>query len=114
VQFVHRTVAYVLWFAVLLHVIDVWRTARDGAALAMALMLAAAVTFQAALGIATLLHGVPIRLALMHQAMAIIVLGLAVVHAQRVRSGMRPEILRMSESGALVTRVTLTQGFRDA
>jgi cytochrome c oxidase assembly protein subunit 15 len=84
VQFVHRSVAYLLWLAAMAHAIDVLRAVRDGAGLVTALLLAVAVTLQAALGIATLLYGVPIYLALMHQAMAIIVLGLAVVHAQRL------------------------------
>jgi heme a synthase len=84
VQFVHRSVAYVLWIGALVHVIACWRRVENGAVRAMALLLASAVTVQAVLGIVTLLHGVPIHLALMHQAMAVIVLGLAVVHAQRV------------------------------
>jgi cytochrome c oxidase assembly protein subunit 15 len=60
------------------------RTVRGGPVLAHALALVAAVTLQAALGIATLLHMVPIGLALMHQAMAVIVLSIAVVHAERM------------------------------
>ena len=84
VQFVHRMTAYGLWIAALTHAVVVWRSATSGAVRTMALLLAGAVTVQAALGIATLLHDVPIWLALMHQAMAVIVLGLAVVHAQRV------------------------------
>ena len=46
--------------------------------------LAVAATLQAVLGILTLLHQVPIALALAHQAMAILVLTIAVVHAQRL------------------------------
>ena len=44
----------------------------------------ALVTLQAALGIATLVHQVPIGLALAHQGLAMVVLALAVVHAQRL------------------------------
>ena len=53
-------------------------------------MLAVSLTIQAALGIATLLYQVPISLALAHQGMAIIVLAIAVVHAERLlqRRGM--------------------------
>jgi len=51
---------------------------------ALALALAGAVTIQAALGIATLIHQVPIGLALAHQGMAIVVLAIAVVHAGRL------------------------------
>ena len=59
-------------------------TLRGGPALTHALALAALVTIQAALGILTLLHHVPIGFALMHQAVAIIVLMLAVMHAERL------------------------------
>jgi heme a synthase len=69
---------------------------RGGPVLAHALALAAAIALQAALGIATLLHAVPIGLALMHQAMAVIVLSIAVVHAERIsaRSNMVPVQIR--------------------
>jgi cytochrome c oxidase assembly protein subunit 15 len=82
VQFVHRTVAYVLWIAAVAHAIDVARTAKER--LASALALAAAVTLQAAVGIVTLLHQAPIDLALLHQAVAVVVLATAVVHAERL------------------------------
>jgi cytochrome c oxidase assembly protein subunit 15 len=42
------------------------------------------VTIQACLGILTLVHQVPLPLALLHQAMAIVVLSLAVINAQRL------------------------------
>ena len=54
------------------------------AAIRGALWLAAAVTLQATLGILTLLHHVPIDLALTHQAVAIAVLTLAVIQAERL------------------------------
>jgi cytochrome c oxidase assembly protein subunit 15 len=82
VQFVHRTVAYGLWIAAVAHAIDVARTAKE--VLASALALAAAVTLQAAVGIVTLLHQAPISLALLHQAVAVVVLATAVVHAERL------------------------------
>jgi cytochrome c oxidase assembly protein subunit 15 len=82
VQFVHRFAAYVLWIAAVLHAIYVIRTQRGGATLP--LVLASAVTIQAALGVATLLYQVPISLALMHQGMAVVVLAIAVVHAERL------------------------------
>jgi cytochrome c oxidase assembly protein subunit 15 len=84
VQFNHRMAAYAIWVLALLHAADVVRTVRGGPVLAHALALVAAVTLQAALGIATLLHMVPIGLALMHQAMAVIVLSITVVHAERM------------------------------
>jgi cytochrome c oxidase assembly protein subunit 15 len=49
-----------------------------------AVLLAGAVTVQAALGIVTLLHQAALPLALMHQAMAMVVLTVAVLHAQSV------------------------------
>jgi cytochrome c oxidase assembly protein subunit 15 len=84
VQFDHRMAAYALELVVLLHAADVAHTLRGGAALTGALVLASAVTLQATLGIATLLHQVPLALALLHQTMALAVLAIAVVHAKRL------------------------------
>ena len=84
VQFDHRMAAYALALLALLHAADVARTLRGGAALTAALALASAVILQAALGIATLIHQAPLALALLHQAMAIVVLAIAVVHAERL------------------------------
>jgi len=82
VQFDHRLVAYALLATAILHAVDATRTLPRGAAVRGALALACAVTLQAALGIATLLEQAPLGLALMHQAMAMIVLTIAVLHAQ--------------------------------
>jgi cytochrome c oxidase assembly protein subunit 15 len=82
VQFTHRMIAYALWVAALAHAIDSVRARRAG----LSIVLAIAVTIQAALGIATLLYQVPISLALAHQGMAIIVLAIAVMHAERLVS----------------------------
>jgi heme a synthase len=84
VQFDHRMLAYVVWLGAIAHAIDAVRTGRGGAALRGALALAAAVTLQAALGIFTLLEGAPLAIALIHQTMAIVVLTVAVMHAQRM------------------------------
>lgn len=84
VQFEHRIVAYVLWLAAIAHAVDVARVRLGGVALTGALVLAAAVTIQAAIGILTLIHQTPISLALAHQGMAVIVLTVAVVHAERL------------------------------
>jgi len=83
VQFDHRMTAYLLVALALLHAADAGRT-MTGAARAGALTLAAAVMLQASLGILTLLHQAPLALALTHQGMAIVVLTIAVVHAQRL------------------------------
>ena len=82
VQFDHRMVAYALWALAVLHALDAARS-RSGA-FTGALGLAAAITVQAMLGIVTLVHVTPLALALVHQGMALAVLTLAVVHAQRL------------------------------
>ena len=81
VQFDHRMLAYAIWLGAAWHAIDTLRTTRRGAAWRGALTLFVAVTLQAVLGIATLLWVVPLPLALSHQATAIVVLTVAVVHA---------------------------------
>lgn len=84
VQFNHRMAAYALWLASVLHAVDVVRARRGGAILNGALALACAVTLQAGVGIVTLLHQAPLALALLHQLMGIVVLTIAVVHAERL------------------------------
>ncbi|MFZ0723812.1 MAG: COX15/CtaA family protein [Xanthobacteraceae bacterium] len=84
VQFDHRMLAYTIWIVALIHVVSAARTVRTGPVVAGAIILAAAVTLQAALGIFTLLMVVPISLALMHQAMAMVVLTVATIHAASV------------------------------
>jgi cytochrome c oxidase assembly protein subunit 15 len=88
VQFDHRLVAYALVAVALLHAVDAVGALR-GAERRGALALALAVTLQATLGIATLLGQAPLALALAHQGMAMIVLTLAVLHAQRIGEGAR-------------------------
>jgi heme a synthase len=83
VQFDHRMMAYALWIFAMAHVLDAVRS-RNGPALNGALALAAALTAQAVLGILTLVYVAPLGLALAHQGMAIAVLTVAVVHAQRL------------------------------
>jgi cytochrome c oxidase assembly protein subunit 15 len=82
VQFNHRMMAYAVWLIAIWHAIDVLRTGRAASNGAMA--LACAVTVQAGIGIVTLLQQAPLPLALLHQAMAIVVLSVAVVHAERL------------------------------
>ena len=83
VQFEHRMMAYTLFALAALHAVDVLRS-RAGEAAGGALWLLAAVSLQAVLGILTLLNQVPIGLALAHQAVAIIVLTLAVLQVERM------------------------------
>jgi cytochrome c oxidase assembly protein subunit 15 len=91
VQFDHRLVAYALLAAALLHAVDAGRTLSRGAARRGALTLAGAVALQATLGILTLLAQAPLALALMHQAMAMIVLTAAVLHAQGMSAAERTD-----------------------
>jgi heme a synthase len=81
VQFDHRMLAYAIWVVAILHAVNVARTVKTGPLVAGAIILAAAVTLQAVLGVFTLLMVVPISLALMHQAMAMVVLTVATLHA---------------------------------
>ena len=85
VQFAHRMAGYVLLLGALAHLFDVWRTKdRGDHALGWAAALVLAMLVQLALGIFTLIYHVPIDLALLHQAGALIVLTIAVLHAERL------------------------------
>lgn len=88
VQFDHRMLAYAIWLCALAHAIDVGR-ARRGPAFAGAVALLVALTLQAALGIWTLLAAAPLPVALLHQAMAMLVLTAATMHAANVSRGSR-------------------------
>jgi cytochrome c oxidase assembly protein subunit 15 len=85
VQFDHRMLAYAIWLLAVVHAIDAMRSEADLRARRVAVVLALLVTVQAALGIATLLLVVPLALAIAHQAMAAVVLTLAIIHAERLR-----------------------------
>jgi cytochrome c oxidase assembly protein subunit 15 len=85
VQFQHRILAYLIWALALFHAIDTLRQPKDDRARFYALLLAASVTLQVVIGILTLIYVVPIDLALTHQAVALLVLTVAVVHAERLR-----------------------------
>jgi cytochrome c oxidase assembly protein subunit 15 len=88
VQFTHRLIAYAIAAAVLWHA---WALARttpaDAPSRRSAAVLAGAVLAQAGLGIWTLLAHVPIPLALLHQAGAVVVIGVALWHWHRLRHG---------------------------
>jgi cytochrome c oxidase assembly protein subunit 15 len=90
VQFEHRMTAYALLALAAFHAFDALRSRAGTAAITGALWLLAAITLQATLGILTLLNQVPIVLALAHQAVAIAVLTLAVLQAERL-AARRPE-----------------------
>ncbi len=90
VQFEHRMVAYALFVTAVLHAADAVVSRAGRSAVVGALWLVGAVTMQATLGILTLLHQVPLDLAISHQAVAIVVLTLAVLQAERL-AGRRSE-----------------------
>ncbi len=81
VQFDHRMMAYAVLIVALLHAADALRVRAVATG---AVVLALGVTLQAALGIWTLLAQAPLALSLAHQALALVVLTLASLHAARV------------------------------
>ena len=85
VQFMHRMGAYLLLAVVAMHAFASLRQAPRSTHARRATVMLALVLVQAGLGIATLLWAVPIDLALMHQAGALIVLGFAVAHARGLK-----------------------------
>jgi cytochrome c oxidase assembly protein subunit 15 len=84
VQFVHRSMAYVLALAMLLHAIGLTRSGRDGGREISGWVLVFAVAAQITLGAWALLAGVPLSLGLLHQAGALLVLTGAIVHLHLV------------------------------
>jgi cytochrome c oxidase assembly protein subunit 15 len=103
VQFEHRMTAYALLVLAFLHALDAVRARAGAAAVNGAMWLAAAMTLQATLGIFTLLHQVPIDLALAHQAVAMVVLTLAIFQVERLAAHPQPEpqklVLPVSQTG---------------
>jgi heme a synthase len=77
----------------ILHALDAVRSNAGRSIIKGAFLLMAAVILQATLGILTLLNQVPTDLALAHQAVAIAVLTLAVLQAERLvrRPGHAPQ-----------------------
>jgi cytochrome c oxidase assembly protein subunit 15 len=85
VQFDHRMMAYGLCALALVHAVDARREGR-GPLATSAGFVAAALLAQAGIGIVTLIRGVPIEMALLHQAMALVALTGATLHAARALS----------------------------
>ena len=84
VQFTHRMTAYALLALACMHVVQTVRAKSAKPVIAGALALVAAISLQAVIGIVTLLYQVPIGPALAHQAVALVVLTLAVCHVDRL------------------------------
>jgi heme a synthase len=85
VQFDHRMVAYLVFIGAAIHALDVVRHEKGRGRIG-ALALFAASALQVALGVATLLLVVPLPLALLHQAGAMLLLTVATLHAANVTS----------------------------
>jgi len=84
VQFQHRMIAYVIVLLGLFHAFHISRERLARRAVRRALALALLIVAQAVLGIATLLWAAPLPAALAHQALAIGVLALSVLHRRKL------------------------------
>ena len=84
VQFNHRMTAYALFALALFHAIDLMRHAAGTSAVKRARAIAGLVVAQATIGIVTLLTVVQLHVALLHQAFAMVILAMCVVHARRI------------------------------
>jgi heme a synthase len=79
-QLDHRIIGYAVVALAFVQAIAALRAAPGSPLASRALVLAAVALLQVGLGVATLLALVPIELALTHQALALVLFGLAVVH----------------------------------
>lgn len=86
VQFDHRALAYVIAAVAFWHAVRTIRATDDERIEWSAGLLVAAIVAQIALGIWTLLALVPLWLGLAHQALAFVVLGVAVWHVYAIRT----------------------------
>jgi heme a synthase len=93
VQFTHRLVAYGVVLTALWHAWSVRREPCSALIRLSAVWLAGAALAQAGVGIATLLARVPLTLALLHQAGAVVLFGLALWHLHTVLHP-RPQVRR--------------------
>jgi cytochrome c oxidase assembly protein subunit 15 len=84
VQFTHRMIAYTLVVVAAAHAVDAVRSRTSPAVVTGAVWIAAVMLVQVAIGILTLLNQVPIDLGLAHQAVAIVVLTLALFQIERL------------------------------
>lgn len=84
VQFTHRMLAYLLLALTLGHLAHAIQVGAGTAIVRRAALILLATVLQAALGILTLLNGVPIDLALAHQAGAVVVLTFVLMQTEAV------------------------------
>lgn len=97
VQFNHRMLADAIWLLAIIQAVGAWRLRHEQRG---AVILAAMVTLQAALGIVTLLYQAPLALALIHQVVAILVFTVAVAHAERLSHLAPRRVPRVAEQTA--------------
>ncbi|MDO9710517.1 COX15/CtaA family protein [Paracraurococcus lichenis] len=90
VQFNHRLLATLTALAALGAATGGWRRLAPGAARHACLLLGGAVCLQYALGVATLVHVVPVWLGTLHQACAVLVLAAALLALHGLREPRRP------------------------
>ena len=102
VQFEHRMTAYLLFALAWAHVVGCARGNVQPDLRRGALAIALAISAQAVLGIFTLLQQAPLDLALAHQALALLVVILAVLQVERfsARSPRMPAAIRVVGSGS--------------
>ena len=87
-QFVHRALAYAIAIFAAAFAVFIWNAQRPRALRHPMLAITAAVLIQIALGVATIVYGVPLAIALAHQANAILVFALSLWALHRA---IRPE-----------------------
>ena len=97
VQFVHRNLAYLVFFGVLFQAFYMWKNHRNGQSPLLAgqqhaiWAVTVLVVLQFVLGIFTLLHKVPLTLGVIHQAGALLLLGSQVYLLHRLTHVSIPE-----------------------
>lgn len=92
VQFVHRLGAYLVLVLAVVHAVATWRAAPGSTHARRAILLAVLVTAQAAIGITTLLMVAPVDWSLLHQAVALVVLGFTAAHWRGTKGAYKAEM----------------------
>ena len=110
VQFQHRMTAYALLALAFGQMVWTRRVAPGTGAARRSVAVMSLVTAQAAIGILTLILVVPIWAGLLHQAFAMIVLTMTVVHRQRLSAGVSRRPVRASGLEGLRVREPETAG----
>jgi cytochrome c oxidase assembly protein subunit 15 len=104
-------VAYAILIVALVHAFDVERSVDSARVRIGAFAVFAAVALQVALGIATLLWHVPLPLALSHQAVAMLVLTIAALHAADVTRHSGARLKAASPESIIATSADMDSRF---